>query len=229
MSGWAFTFDGKDYQNIDEVMDPAILVPIAERLRECQSALNAFGGDTLAHSGDGAWGHVDKALRQVLTAHAERVMGHDAEHAATVAQQVLDGVYDNGESVAYNLAWARKNEYVATAAEVAAAVEQMKREVLDDIDAGRVDASVADFSALHDHVDANMYGGFTEDRAHWSTDSLNDAQNLVHGWLEDGRPMTCTRCGSTIERFRKHWWTGDDFMCPDGEAQHTIDPAPAQS
>lgn len=30
----------------------------------------------------------------------------------------------------------------------------------------------------------------------------------------------CKHCGAVIEGFRGLWWTGNDFMCPDGERQH---------
>ena len=33
---------------------------------------------------------------------------------------------------------------------------------------------------------------------------------------------TCERCHQRITFFREHWWSDDDdFMCPDGEEQHT--------
>lgn len=38
-----------------------------------------------------------------------------------------------------------------------------QREILQDVREGIVPATVSCFSDLHDHVDANKYGGFTED------------------------------------------------------------------
>lgn len=45
----------------------------------------------------------------------------------------------------------------------AVTVARIKQEIFDDIDAGKLPVDVASFSALHDYVDANAYGGFCED------------------------------------------------------------------
>ena len=37
--------------------------------------------------------------------------------------------------------------------------ERMKREILDDVSQEIVPATIADYSGLHDYVDANCYGG----------------------------------------------------------------------
>jgi len=42
-------------------------------------------------------------------------------------------------------------------------IERMKQEIIDDIKAGQVPANCPSFSALHDYVDANCYGGFCEE------------------------------------------------------------------
>lgn len=42
-------------------------------------------------------------------------------------------------------------------------VERMKREILDDIGAGRVPTTITCFADLDDHRDANAYGGFCDD------------------------------------------------------------------
>lgn len=47
---------------------------------------------------------------------------------------------------------------------IAATVQRMKIEIMEDVDSGRVPASVSTFSQLHDYVDANEYGGFCEDK-----------------------------------------------------------------
>ena len=73
-------------------------------------------------------------------------------------------------------------------------VERAKAEVLADIAAGRVPAGVADFASLHDHVDANYYGGAFES---WEEGSpaddafvafWNRVQEEVDLWLRAGRP-----------------------------------------
>lgn len=83
-------------------------------------------------------------------------------------------------------------------------VERMKREVKEDVAAGRVPADVGSFSELHDHVDANEYGGFCEDELadawieHFGGRDadegmpdafiafMNDAQNAVDAWIKEG-------------------------------------------
>lgn len=86
---------------------------------------------------------------------------------------------------------------------VADTVERMKAEILEDMAAGKVPETVASFSELHDHVDANEYGGFCEDDfadaaiEHFGgrdadegmpqgfIDFMNECQNAVHQWLVD--------------------------------------------
>lgn len=70
-------------------------------------------------------------------------------------------------------------------------VERAKKEVLADIASGRVPASVASFAELHDHVDANEYGGACEggfDGSDESTAFWNRVQGEVDAWLKAGRP-----------------------------------------
>ena len=80
-------------------------------------------------------------------------------------------------------------------------IERMKQEILADIKSGRVPADCPSFSALHDYVDANCYGGFCEDDLlqalveHFGgrdenegmpddlMDYLNTAQNEIDAWL----------------------------------------------
>jgi hypothetical protein len=49
-----------------------------------------------------------------------------------------------------------------TTANRRAAVERGQAEILADVAAGVVPHDVASFAALHDHVDANTYGGLAE-------------------------------------------------------------------
>jgi len=70
-------------------------------------------------------------------------------------------------------------------------------EILADIREGRVPSSVQHFSALHDYVDANEYGGLCEDgwveyeaQDEWTTAShqaATDVQTSLHLWLQNGR------------------------------------------
>ncbi len=75
-------------------------------------------------------------------------------------------------------------------------VARAKREIIADIESGRVPATVSKFSQLHDYVDANYYGGAFEaiekasDEASASAVmSLYDkVQDEVDKWLRAGRP-----------------------------------------
>lgn len=82
-------------------------------------------------------------------------------------------------------------------------IVRIKQEILEDVKAGIVPYNCISFSALHDYVDANEYGGFCEDEL---VDSLfdhfregdknegmpqkmiayfNEAQNTIDLWLKD--------------------------------------------
>jgi hypothetical protein len=83
-------------------------------------------------------------------------------------------------------------------------IERMKREILEDIKAGRVPADCQSFSALHDYVDANSYGGFCDDEVMQALTNyfagpddnegmpdaliayLNNAQNSIDLWIKEG-------------------------------------------
>lgn len=66
-------------------------------------------------------------------------------------------------------------------------VERMKREILVDVRKGVVPVTCASFSALHDYVDANCYGGFCEEGFDPNqTDDVNTAQNAVDLWIKAG-------------------------------------------
>ncbi len=66
--------------------------------------------------------------------------------------------------------------------EVIKAAEDIVAEIREDRDPGRL-GEVTSFSDLHQFVDANEYGGFTEHRADWSTEDLVRVQEIVDGWL----------------------------------------------
>jgi hypothetical protein len=83
-------------------------------------------------------------------------------------------------------------------------IKRMKQEIIKDIKAKRVPADCPSFSALHDYVDANEYGGFCEDALavalieHFGgidkneglpeamIEFLNEAQNAIDIWLKEG-------------------------------------------
>lgn len=80
------------------------------------------------------------------------------------------------------------------------AVQRAKQEINDDIEAGIVPHTVRSFGELHDHVDANGYGGAFEDpnlsgdlidtdnkQFQDSMDFWNRVHDEVHHWLRRGR------------------------------------------
>lgn len=87
------------------------LLEIAESLRVAQSALNAaeeapaLAGSWVTYNVErGAWGHCHEAMRQIL---AEMKRLGQTKHEP---ERILDGVYDGGETIAYNIGWLDKNE-----------------------------------------------------------------------------------------------------------------------
>lgn len=76
-------------------------------------------------------------------------------------------------------------------------IEQAKREVLRDIAEGVVPVTVGTFAELHDHVDANYYGGLfdladaelaggADSTSEALQDFANDVQDAVDRWLRAG-------------------------------------------
>ena len=74
------------------------------------------------------------------------------------------------------------------------AVVRAKREINYDIAHGIVPPTVTTFAELHDHVDANGYGGAFEawDEGCTSDEAFvnlwNRVQNTINEWLAAGRP-----------------------------------------
>ena len=73
------------------------------------------------------------------------------------------------------------------------AIERGKQEILEEVLAGRIPATVQSFSELHDYVDANEFGGLCEDWAFeepFDGDRWIDLGNFVQGqldaWIKDG-------------------------------------------
>ena len=66
------------------------------------------------------------------------------------------------------------------------AIAQAKDEVAADVKAGVVPRTVASFSDLHDHVDANEYGGLCDERSDADEDFANALQDAVDSWIKEG-------------------------------------------
>ena len=96
------------------------------------------------------------------------------------------------------------DDMTKTAPTLNESIERMKNEIIEDIKAGQVPIDCPSFSALHDYVDANCYGGFCEDELMQNLIDhfggldenegmpddliafLNDAQNSIDRWVKDG-------------------------------------------
>jgi hypothetical protein len=70
------------------------------------------------------------------------------------------------------------------------AVRRCRAEIREDVAAGIVPADVESFSALHDHVDANEYGGGTGtfDASDEACEFWNRVQGAVDRWIKAGMP-----------------------------------------
>ena len=73
-------------------------------------------------------------------------------------------------------------------------VEQIQEEIRQDILDGIVSSSVKSFSELHNHVDANEYGGLCDEALYTidpsdqdQMDQINTIQDIVDKWLSGGR------------------------------------------
>jgi hypothetical protein len=69
-------------------------------------------------------------------------------------------------------------------------IDQVKREIIHDVQAGDVPATCATYSELHDYVDANGYGGAFEFAMYGACDTTcdywNNVTDAVDQWLRDG-------------------------------------------
>lgn len=73
--------------------------------------------------------------------------------------------------------------------DLTAAVARAKVEIRADIANGRVPASVRSFGELHDHVDADEYGGLSQlPESEALVDFAAAVRDVVDVWLEEGRP-----------------------------------------
>jgi hypothetical protein len=108
-------------------------------------------------------------------------------------------------------------------------VERMKREILLDVQAGLVPASVKSFSHLHDFRDGNCYGGFCEDAladaliTHFGgrdqhegmpqamLDYINAAQDAINEWIAaDGIGAFEVQTGM-VSGWENCWTLDDDI------------------
>jgi hypothetical protein len=80
--------------------------------------------------------------------------------------------------------------------EVPAIIERAKVEILDCVTHLQVPPTVTSFSDLHDHVDANEFGGFTRDDCPFftesglDTDKVNAVQDALDAWIKGGALKT---------------------------------------
>lgn len=67
-------------------------------------------------------------------------------------------------------------------------IERGKREIMADVRNGTIPSTAADFSELHNYVDANGYGGAFEDDAHAveDVDFWNAVQDALDLWIKSG-------------------------------------------
>jgi hypothetical protein len=63
-------------------------------------------------------------------------------------------------------------------------IERAKAEIRSDVLSGVVPDNTYDFEKLHDYVDANEYGGFTDDNFTTDWDFVVDVQNILDAWMK---------------------------------------------
>jgi hypothetical protein len=86
---------------------------------------------------------------------------------------------------------------------IADAINDCKQEILRDLATGdTIAAPVGSFADLHDHVDANEYGGFCDPtrRADWSMDDVRLVHDALDAWLRAGADSEpCEVCCCPID------------------------------
>lgn len=121
--------------------------------------------------------------------------------------QAADGTWhavDGMQCAAYAADGATTRITVDLAATLNSTVTRMQEEIKHDVARGKVPKSARSFAQLHDHVDANEYGGFCDeefaealiavfggcDEHEGMPDGfikfMNDAQNAADKWLREG-------------------------------------------
>jgi hypothetical protein len=87
----------------------------------------------------------------------------------------------------------RASPYQPSWRQIHSLITRGKVEILADIEAGRVPATVASFGELHDYVDANCYAGLCDEEGwpsevDWMDGDLgNYIQDELNSWLRTGR------------------------------------------
>jgi hypothetical protein len=88
------------------------------------------------------------------------------------------------------------------AGKLARVIDRAKREIMTDVYSRLVPETVESFSQLHDHVDANGYGG-----AFWGihdvedTDFWNAVQDAVDEWIKTGGLRIALLARTLMESF----------------------------
>jgi len=62
-------------------------------------------------------------------------------------------------------------------------IERAKAEIRQDVMAGVIPGNTYDFEKLHEYVDANEYGGFTEGNATTDYDFIVEIQEALDAWM----------------------------------------------
>lgn len=65
-----------------------------------------------------------------------------------------------------------------------AIIERAKAEIREDVLAGIIPDNTYSFEDLHNFVDANEYGGFTDDNFTADWDFVVDVQNILDAWMK---------------------------------------------
>lgn len=96
---------------------------------------------------------------------------------------------------------------------IARAIELGKRQIQQEIAAGRIPPTVTDFAKLHDFVDANEFGGLCEVDGEWSRlfprtndqeaevfcEAANRVQDALDQWLGNGTERNALLIGNLVE------------------------------
>ena len=64
-------------------------------------------------------------------------------------------------------------------------IERAKAEIRSDVMAGVIPGNLYDFEKLHEHVDANEYGGFCDDNATTDYDFIVSVQAELNAWMAE--------------------------------------------
>jgi hypothetical protein len=83
------------------------LIPMAEALRKIQAQCNSYDGqgtrNAFLAASSSAWGDIGSAMTRVIAEWYCAAQGVGEYAARRMAERVVEEVYDNGESVSYNM------------------------------------------------------------------------------------------------------------------------------